>query len=310
MSAVVPACIEAVRHFNRFYTRRIGVLQEGLLQSPFSLTEVRVLYEIAHREGLTATDLGRELELDAGYLSRILKRFEKRGLLRRVVSKSDARRSHLALTAKGRRTLAPLEAASNAEVGAMLAPLPEAEQQRVVEAMRLIERRLSGAASQEEIVFREHRPGDMGWVISRHGALYAQEYQWTQEFEALVAEICAQFIRNFDPEWERCWIAERAGERVGCVFVVKESPEVARLRMLLVEPSARGCGLGRALVRKVIEFARSAGYQKIVLWTNSILHAARHIYEAEGFRLVREEPHHNFGHQLIGQHWALSLQAS
>jgi DNA-binding MarR family transcriptional regulator/GNAT superfamily N-acetyltransferase len=300
--------VEAVRRFNRFYTQRIGVLHEGLLGTEFSLAEGRVLYELARRDGPTASDLVRDLGLDSSYLSRILKSFEKQGLLRRSPATDDARRRLLTLTARGRKAFAPLDARSRAEIGAMLAPLAVAEQNRLVGAMDTIESALAGSSAQNPPYrLRPQAPGDIGWVVSRHGALYAQEYGWDSTFEALVAEIAARFLRHFDPRGESCWIAERRGENVGSAFVVKQAKTIAKLRLLLVEPSARGLGIGRALVAECVGFARAAGYRKVVLWTNDILHAARHLYVEAGFVLVKEERHHSFGRDLVGQNWALDL---
>jgi DNA-binding MarR family transcriptional regulator/GNAT superfamily N-acetyltransferase len=300
--------VAAVRRFNRFYTKRIGVLHEGLLQSPFPLTEARVLYELAEHEGVTATELARELGLNAGYLSRILRRFGERGLIRRTPSQADGRQHHLWLTERGRAEFAPLDEASRAEVGAMLAELSEAQQEGLLKAMGTLERLLSGRPLPEHpYVLRHHRPGDMGWVVHRHGLLYAEEYGWDERFEALVAGIVAQFVQHHDPRGERCWIAERDGERLGSVFLVKESEEMAKLRLLLVEPRARGLGIGTRLVQECEVFAREAGYRTIRLWTNSVLHAARRIYEHAGYRLVHEEPHHSFGHDLVGETWELQL---
>jgi DNA-binding MarR family transcriptional regulator/N-acetylglutamate synthase-like GNAT family acetyltransferase len=306
-SPPVAARIAAVRRFNRFYTRRIGVLQQGLLASRFSLAEARVLWELAHRDAPTASALGRDLGLDAGYLSRMLRSLAARGLVRKARSAVDGRQSLLSLTPAGRRAFARLDAASAREVGALLAPLPALRQRELTAAMATIERLLAPAAAAPACTLRAHRPGDVGWVVHRHGALYAEEYGWDATFEALVAEIGAKFIRDFRPARERCWIAERDGEIVGSVFVVEKSPTVAQLRLLLVEPSARGLGLGRRLTDECIGFARAAGYRKLTLWTNSILHAARRIYETAGFRLVGEEPHRSFGHDLVGQHWELPL---
>ncbi|MGI9173956.1 MAG: bifunctional helix-turn-helix transcriptional regulator/GNAT family N-acetyltransferase, partial [Rhodothermales bacterium] len=270
---------EAIRRFNRFYTRQIGVLQEGLLESPFSLTEARVLYELAHREDATATDLAGDLRLDHGYLSRILRRFEQEGLLAKRTSEADGRRRHLHLTPAGRDAFGELDERSQNEIGATLDALSSERQRRLLGAMETIERLLSPEAEQQtSYQLRAHRPGDMGWVIERHGALYAKEYGWDAEFEALVAEISAAFLRSYNPAKERCWIAEVDGERVGCVFVVERTETVAQLRMLLVEPAARGMGLGRRLVDECLAFAREAGYASMMLWTNSVLHAARHIY--------------------------------
>jgi DNA-binding MarR family transcriptional regulator/N-acetylglutamate synthase-like GNAT family acetyltransferase len=300
--------VEAVRRFSRFYTRHIGVLHEGLLSSPFSLTEVRVLYELAHRDELTASGLGKELGLDAGYLSRILGNFEKRGFVERKASESDGRQSLLRLTAPGREAFAPLDARSRDEIGAMLRRLSPGEQRRLAEAMRSIEA-LLGARPDRKVPYllRPHQPGDMGWVVHRHGVLYASEYGWDERFEALVASIAASFIENFDPKHERCWIAERDGDVVGSVFLVRKSKTVAKLRLLLVDPEARGLGIGARLVGECIRFSRQAGYRKVMLWTNSILLAARHLYEEAGFRRTHEEPHRSFGHDLIGETWELRL---
>jgi DNA-binding MarR family transcriptional regulator/N-acetylglutamate synthase-like GNAT family acetyltransferase len=308
MAAAADPRVDVVRRFNRFYTRRIGALRAGLAGSPFPLAEARLLYELAHRERPTAAALARDLGLDAGYLSRMLRRLERRGLVSRERSASDGRQSLLGLTAAGRRAFATLDTRSSAEVRAMLAKLPDAGQRRLVEAMRDVER-LLGAAPEPNVPYllRAHRPGDMGWVVHRHGALYAQEYGWDERFEAMVAKIVAKFIENFDPRRERCWIAERDGGIVGAVFLVSKSATVAQLRMLYVEPAARGLGIGKRLVDECERFAREKGYRKIVLWTNSILHAARHIYEAAGYRLVAEEPHDSFGHKLVGQTWELKL---
>jgi DNA-binding MarR family transcriptional regulator/GNAT superfamily N-acetyltransferase len=299
--------VEAVRRFTRFYTRQIGVLHEGLLNSPFSLAEARVLYELAHRDMPTAAELGTELGLDAGYLSRILRGFVKDGLLAKTPSEQDGRQRFLALTAKGRKAFAPLDRRSRDEVGAMLADLAPAEQARLIEAMRTVETLLGRKTAPPAYVLRPHRPGDIGWVIHRHAALYAQEYGWDESFEALVAEIGAKFIRDFDIRRERCWIAERDGDIVGSVFLVKQSDTVAKLRLLIVEPAARGLGIGHRLVDECIRFARQAGYRQLTLWTNDILVAARRIYEAAGFRLVLEEKHRSFGHDLVGQNWELDL---
>jgi DNA-binding MarR family transcriptional regulator/GNAT superfamily N-acetyltransferase len=300
--------VASVRGFNRFYTQRIGALEEGLLKSAFSLTEVRVLYELAHRERPTAAALARDLGLDAGYLSRILGRFARRGLVRRTPSDTDARQSLLALTDKGAKTIGPLEARSSEEIRGLLGALSDSDQTRLVQAMGTVET-LLGARRPETAayVLRPHRPGDVGWVVHRHAALYAQEYGWNEEFEALVAEVGTKFIRDYHPQRERCWIAERDGEPVGSVFLVSKSKTVAQLRLLLVEPGARGLGIGTRLVEECIRFARQAGYRKIMLWTNSILHAARRIYQAAGFRLVSEQPHHGFGKALVGQTWELEL---
>lgn len=302
--------VEAIRRFNRFYTRQIGLLQEGLLHSPYSLTEARVLYELAHHEQTTATHLTQELGLDAGYLSRILRGFQKRGLVEKHPSEKDRRRQLLSLTDAGEKVFAQLNAASRGEIATILEGLPETDQYRLVHAMDTIEGVL-GAQPEHGVpyILRPHQSGDMGWVVHRHGVLYSREYGWNEEFEALVAELVADFIRNYDPRWERCWIVEREGENVGSVFLVRhrEREGVARLRMLLVEPKARGLGIGARLVHECTRFARQAGYRKITLWTNSVLHAARRIYEKEGYRMIREEPLHAFGHELVEQTWELAL---
>jgi DNA-binding MarR family transcriptional regulator/GNAT superfamily N-acetyltransferase len=314
-SAGLDERVDAVRRFNRFYTQRIGVLRDGLYDSVYSLAEVRVLYELTHaKQPITATDLVRTLAIDAGYLSRILRKFEANALIRKVRSRSDGRELHLSLTAAGRKAFAPLDRASHDEIAALLWPLPGDAQHRIVDAMGAIELLLDGAdhpaapsRSSAPYVLRNQRPGDIGWVISRHGALYAQEYGWDDTFEALVAEIAAKFVQHFDPQYERCWIAERDGHNVGSVFLVRRSPTVAQLRLLLVEPSARGLGIGRHLAAECISFARAAGYRKIMLWTNAGLDAARHIYERAGFRLTREERHQSFGKDLVGQTFELKL---
>jgi len=300
--------VGAVRRFNRFWTRRIGVLREGYLESPFSLTEVRVLYELARSEETTASELGKELGLDAGYLSRILRGFEGRGLISKKSSETDGRRSLLRLTEGGQEAFAPLDVRSREDVGAMLGALSAAEQDRLVGAMRTIEE-LLGAQPEPKVPYllRPHEPGDMGWVVHRHGILYAREYGWDERFEALVARIVADFVDNFDPAKERCWIAESDRAILGCVFVVKESDTVAKLRLLLVEPEARGLGLGTRLVEECVRFARSRGYEKLTLWTNSVLDAARRIYEEKGFEIMEEEEHHSFGKDLVGQNWELKL---
>jgi DNA-binding MarR family transcriptional regulator/N-acetylglutamate synthase-like GNAT family acetyltransferase len=302
--------IGAVRRFNRDYTRRIGVLREGLLDSPFSLTQARVLYELAHRQGPTAAELCDELGLDPGYLSRTLSAFARQGLVTRQASKTDGRRSLLALTARGRRVFATLDAGSASEVRALLEPLPVAGQERLVAAMAAIEGLLGGRpASRAPLRLRAPRPGDMGWVIERHGAVYDREWGWGEKFEALVAEIVVGFMKRHDPRRERAWIAEHGGQRVGSIFLVAKSPSVAKLRLLLVEPDARGLGVGQRLVGECVRFARAAGYRKVVLWTQSILDPARHIYAKMGFRLVGQEPNHEFGSGLISETWELLLSS-
>jgi len=311
--------IDALRAFNRFYTRRIGVLHEGLLDTKFSLAESRLLWELAHRGSTTAAELARELDLDAGYLSRLLGRFKKGGLVKTVRSKDDGRNLLLTLTAAGGKAFAPLDERSRADIGALLAGLTEPQQQQLLQALAVVERLLADAprtAPPSTFILRPHRPGDIGWVISRHGALYAQEYGWDMRFEALVGQIASRFIEQFDATRDACWIAERDGANVGCVFVVQARDEatnepdsgVAQLRMLLVEPMARGLGLGAALVAECERFTRRSGYRTIRLWTNSVLGAARCIYQKAGYRLVASEAHHSFGHALIGETWELDLR--
>lgn len=300
--------VEALRAFNRFYTRKIGVLEERLLQSPFSLAEARALYELAHRKDLTATDIGRELGLDAGYLSRILKQFERKGLIERKPSAADARQSILRLTAKGRSAFAPLESKSRDVVRGILKPLSSAEQDRLLASMRVIETVLDARHGEAgPVTLRLHRYGDMSWIVARQIEAYEREYGWRERFEYLMIQIAADILKDFDPARERIWIAERDGERIGSVCVVAESKSVARLRLLLVEPEARGSGLGRTLVAQCVEFARAAGYRKMILWTQHVLHAARGIYEDAGFRRVGKKKHRDFGVPLIGETWELDL---
>lgn len=307
-SPVLEQRIAAVRAFNRFYTRQIGLLQEGLYQSQFSLTEVRVLYELATHDTITASELGQALGLDAGYLSRMLAGFERRGLLQKEKSLADGRQSLLRLTKKGREVFAPLDRTSHDEVAGLLQKLASAEQERLITAMGTIQGMLGErTASKQAYILRQHRPGDIGWVIHRHGVVYSQERGYDEQFEALVAEIAAKFIQNFDPKRERCWIAEKDGERVGCVFLVKKSKTVAKLRMLLVEPSARRLGLGKRLVEECVRFAKQAAYKKITLWTQSDLDAARGIYKKAGFQLVQKRKHHSFGQNLVAEIWDLKL---
>lgn len=300
-----------VRDFNRFYTRHIGALGAGHLGSPFSLTEVRILYELAHRDAPTATELAKTLDLDKGYLSRALRRFHRMGLVHSAAHAGDRRRKGLRLTRKGARAFAPLDKRARDEIVGMLEPLATNEQERVVDAMRTIRTTLEPTKTGDRkpaYTLRQHRPGDMGWVVYRHGALYTQEYGWNDRFEALVARVAAEFLEKFDPARERSWIAERNGEIVGSVFVVAKTKTVAKLRLLLVEPSARGLGIGSRLVNEVIEFARRAGYKKLELWTQRELTAARRIYKAAGFRLVSEEDHEMFGMPLKAETWELRLR--
>jgi len=308
MEDVAAARIEAIRRFNRFYTRRIGVLQEGLLDSPWSLAEVRVLYELAHRPAVTARDLARDLGLDAGYLSRILQSFVRKGYVRRGTSASDGRQRPLSLTAEGKRAFAPLDRRSAREVAAMLAPLSQSAADRLTGAMRAIEDILDpGTGTPGAFVLRAHRPGDMGWVVQAHGELYFREYGWDERFEALVARIAGEFIDDFEPARERCWIAERDGERVGSVLLVRKSVTVAKLRLLIVDPRVRGAGLGAKLVDECIRFARACGYRRMTLWTQQNLTSARRIYEAAGFEVTAREKHAMFGVPLVGETWEMKL---
>jgi len=305
---VTDARVTAVRRFNRFYTKQIGVLQQRMLATSYSLTEARVLFEIAHRDRPTASQLGEDLGLDAGYLSRILRAFERASLVRKTRSTEDGRERYLVLTDAGRRTFARLDGRSATAVRALLGRCAVREQRRVVAAMATIESLLEPAeAAPRSVLLRQTGPGDLGWIVHRHGALYAEEHGYDASFEALVAEIAARFVREFDPARERGWVAEIDGEIVGSVLLVKASVRVAKLRLLLVEPHARGHGVGRTLVAACIDFAREAGYRRITLWTQSTLAAARHIYEQAGFRLTREKAHRSFGHDLVAQTWELAL---
>jgi DNA-binding MarR family transcriptional regulator/GNAT superfamily N-acetyltransferase len=306
----------AIRRFNRFYTRRIGVLHEKLADTRFSLTESRLLWELAHRGRTTAAELARDLDLDPGYLSRLLRALKEQKLIRSERSASDARHLHLSLSAAGRRAFAPLDRQSEADVAALLAALPEGEQQSLLRAMAEIEL-LLGERQRAAVpwLLRAPQPGDIGWVVERHGRLYADEYGWDTRFEALVARIAADFVDRFDAGREACWIAERDGVNVGCVFLVQARDDAsgavvdgsAQLRMLLVEPAARGLGIGARLVDECERFARAKGYRRIVLWTNSVLLAARAIYAKAGYRLVASEAHESFGHSLVGETWELAL---
>jgi len=302
-----------VRRFNRFYTRQIGLLQETLHGTAFSLSEARVLYELAHHATSTATQIGNELGLDAGYLSRILSRFRKRKFIEKTTSGSDRRQSLLRLTKAGQKAFAPLDERSAAQTAALLNSLPETDQERLVAAMETIRNLLGGGteasrtANRQAYLLRPHQPGDMGWVVHRHGTLYAQEYGYDETFEALVAEIVANFIQHYDTRRERCWIAERDDAIVGSVFLIAASKTMAKLRLLYVEPSARGLGIGGRLVAECVRFARQAGYKKIVLWTQSELDAARHVYKRAGFRIVERKRHHSFSKDLTAETWELEL---
>ena len=297
----------AVRGFNRFYTRRIGVLRAGLLDSRFSLTEVRVLYELAHRDGLNARELIDELDLDPGYLSRLLGSFEKSGLITRSPSATDGRRRELRLTAAGRRAFAPLNRRAHDEMVAMLQPLPVAAQSRLLAAMRDVETLLAREPKARPVVIRAPRPGDMGWVVAAHGALYAAEYGYDMTFEALVARIVADFVERFDATRDGCWIAEGHGVPVGSIFLVRKSKTVAKLRLFIVDPAVRGGGVGSKLIDECVRFARAAGYRTITLWTQSELLAARRLYERAGFKRIAAERHRSFGHDLVGENWELRL---
>lgn len=299
--------VNAIRAFNRFYTRKIGVV-DGMASSPFSLAEARVLYEIARCEQPTATEIRKELGLDAGYLSRILLGFERQKLVTRAQSKSDERQKFLSLTAKGRKIFVALNERSNRDAAAMIEKLAPAERAQLVDALQTIQRVLGDAPEQRSpYLLRQHQPGDMGWVVERQGILYVREYGWDETYEALAAEIVAQFIRNYDPRRERCWIAEKDGMRVGVVFAVKASDEIAKLRLLHVEPETRGLGIGRRLVEECVRFARQAGYKRMTLWTSSILTTARHIYAEAGFQLIRAENQRGFGKDLTMETWEVCL---
>jgi DNA-binding MarR family transcriptional regulator/GNAT superfamily N-acetyltransferase len=309
LPAVAPAQVKAVRGFNRFYTQRIGVL-DPYLGSELSLTEVRVLYELAHRDQPTATELGRDLALDAGYLSRILRRFETRGWLARVPSPADARQSLLKLTEAGYQAFSPLQQKSRDEAAALLAGLPGAQRNKLIGAMATVRQLLATPgepAPARTVVLRDPRPGDMGWVVQQHGEIYWREYRFNSEFEGLVAAVAAKYIKNFDPAWEKGWIAEIDGERVGSVFVVRRSATVAQLRLLILTPGARGHGLGGRLTDECIAFARGKGYRKLMLWTQSHLLAARAVYRSHGFKCVKSEPYAAFGQNMVSEVWELKL---
>jgi DNA-binding MarR family transcriptional regulator/GNAT superfamily N-acetyltransferase len=300
--------IAAVRAFNRFYTRKLGVLDQQFIKSPFSLSEARVLYELAHREDLAAKEIGLELGLDPGYLSRIIQNFDDNGLLTRKSLPSDRRQYRLSLTAKGRQAFAKLDRSSHDDIAAMIAALPQGEGERLTSAMATIERLLGASgASPPVAILRDPGPGDMGWVVQSHGSLYAREYGFDASFESLVAEITAKFLTSFDASRERCWIAELGGTPVGSVFLVRHSDDVAKLRLLLIDPAARGQGLGQRMVAECITFAKARGYRKVTLWTQSILVAARKIYQDAGFVRVASEPHRGFGQGLIGETWEREL---
>lgn len=305
--------VAAFRRFNRWYTRFLGVLDEEWLKGGYSLAEARVLYELATRQSPTAKEIGTVLGIDPAYLSRILRRLERDSLLKRKPSRNDARSAHLALTGKGKSKFAKLNALSEGQAQGILKALPPSAQARLIDSMSEVERQLApDEQEQKRIVLRPHRPGDMGWVVYREGALYAQEYGFDDTFEALVAQIVADFLTNFDPKRERCWIAELNGQNVGHIFLVKHptEPSTAKLRLLLVEPSARGLKVGSTLVEECVSSARVVGYKKITLWTQSILTSARRIYQGAGFRLVEERANFQFGRDLVSQTWELDLTES
>jgi DNA-binding MarR family transcriptional regulator/GNAT superfamily N-acetyltransferase len=307
-NSALPGQIAAIRSFSRFYTRKLGIIEPKLLHSPFTLQEARIIYEIAHRPACTATDLTRDLGLDPGFLSRTLQGLQRRQIVTRKPSKQDGRVNELSLTAKGRAASAELERRSHEEVGNLLNSLDADQRAAVVRAMTTIEQTLERPTEKPAaFVLRSHRPGDIGWVISSQAKAYAEEYGWDISYEALVAEICAQFLKSYDAAREHCWIAEAGGEPLGSIFLVNGGDDLAKLRLLLVEKKARGLGVGRALVEQCVSSARERGYRKMTLWTQSILVAARGIYQAAGFRRVKEEPHHSFGVDLVGETWELEL---
>ena len=305
------ARIAAVRRFNRYYTRQIGVLRKTFLDSPYSLGEARVLYEIASCGAPMARDISRSLDLDPGYLSRVLRNFEKRGLIRKRTSAKDGRQSHLTLTPRGRKSFTPLDARSQRATAAMLAKLAPADQARLIAAMTTIEALLEGQiqnlAHRRQYILRPPRPGDFGWIVKRNAELYAQDYGWLEPFEGVCAQIVADFVNKYDESRERGWIAEIDGENVGAVMLANDGDGVARFRLLFVEPEARGLGIGVRLVDEAIRFARGAGYRKISLWTHSVLTAARHIYQSAGFKLMRSEEHRSWGEPVVSEHWDLEL---
>jgi DNA-binding MarR family transcriptional regulator/ribosomal protein S18 acetylase RimI-like enzyme len=299
--------IAAVRAFNRFYTRKLGVLDQQFIKSPYSLSEARVLYELAHREDLAAKEIGIELGLDPGYLSRIIQNFDETGLITRKALPSDRRQYRLSLTAKGRQAFAKLDRSSHDDIAAMIAAVPRSDAERLTAAMATIERLLGAGGSSPPAILRDPGPGDMGWVVQSHGSFYAREYGFDASFEGLVAEIAGKFLTSFDASRERCWIADLDGTPVGSVFLVRHSDDVAKLRLLLIDPAARGQGLGQRLVAECIGFAKARGYRKITLWTQSILVAARKIYQDAGFVRIATEPHRSFGQSLVGETWEREL---
>ena len=296
-----------VREFTRFYTRFAGVFQRGYLGTRFSVTQARIIYEVAQNGGVTASQLAKSLGVDSGYLSRILSSFEREGLLERSRSKADGRQRPLELTSSGKREFKVLDSRSQAQIEEALRALTPGQQDELVAAMRSIERLLACPPHDPIVLLRPPRPGDFGWVVERHGAIYAEEYGWDQTFEGLVTQIVLAFMKSADEKKQRCWVAERGGENVGCVFVTQHSDRVAQLRLLLVEPSARRSGLGRRLIEESVRFARQSGYKRIILWTNSILKDAARLYLRAGFRVVSQKKHRSFGHALVGQTWERNL---
>jgi DNA-binding MarR family transcriptional regulator/GNAT superfamily N-acetyltransferase len=312
MPAPSQSQIAAVRRFNRFYTREVGVLRKNFLDSPWTLAEMRILFEISNGKGLTASDVGKALDLDAAYLSRLLQKFEKDGLLSRTRSAEDARVSFLSLSAKGKKQFEAANARQIAQTTSMLGRLKPPDRSRLTSAMQMIEGLLAGGAGRGEITLRDPKPGDFGWIVERHAILYREEYGWREKFEGVCARIVADFIEHFDPKLEKCWIAEMAGQRVGCVMLVKDDPkakkaDVSRVRLLLLEPQARGQGLGRRLVEECISFSRAKGYRRLTLWTHKELTAARAIYAKLGFRKTGEESHDDWGGKATSEFWDLDL---
>lgn len=305
--STIEAPVARIRAFNRFYTRLIGVLDEHHLDGPLGIAEARILYEISGQPGMTAADLCRTLEMDAGYVSRILRSLKKRGFLARKRSESDARRTHLNLTRSGREVFAEIDTRARLRMEKLLEPLAAADRERLVRAFGEVQALLGGSEAKDAIRIRTHQPGDLGWIVHRHAVLYQQEYGWESDFERVVAEIAAQFLGHFDEQSDGCWIAERGGERLGSIALAREADDAARLRLFLVEPAARGSGVGKQLLDACHTFARQAGYRRVILWTQSNLLAARHMYRKAGYRILSELPHNSFGQNLIAETWALDL---
>lgn len=309
MENTASSPIDTMRRFNRFYTQKLGILQEGVLASPFSLTETRILFELAHNDGITATELGKTLGLDAGYVSRILKKFEENGFIDRQPSQEDARQNHLYLTSNGRDEFNRLNERAHADVDSLLQPLSLVDKQQLVSSLRQIETLLGGKQNSTvpSYILRPTRPGDLGWIIYRHGALYAEEYGWNERFEHSVVEIAYRYIQNYNPETDYCWIAEKDGENVGALVITRETDDTARLRLFFVEPKARGLGIGKRLVAEAVRFARMKGNKKVVLKTVEVLQSARNIYRQHGFKIVRTEPNSDYGRDITVEHWELDL---